>query len=320
MSAQLSAAAAHVDEEYNILNEPLHGIVIPTCLFLVGVTILTYLSQDYRILLTLPILFSFLAFKWVRSFKRKQSLFQNKWTPLELEDQTLISKNTAIYRFNLKTHLESLNIPVGYHVAARCMIDGKEEVRFYNPINPKFDQGHLDIIVKSYPEGTVSKRFASLVPGEFVDFRGPIGLLNYAPNSSKKIGIVVGGSGITPALQLLNEVITTPEDLTQVSLIYCNDTEKDILLKDELDEMDEKYPYLDIHYVVRYPQNPETWTGEVGLITKEIMQKYLPEPSSDNRLLICGPEAMDSLVLRYSRELGWEHNEKTSGDDQVFVF
>ncbi|OXT09702.1 hypothetical protein B9K03_12150, partial [Rothia sp. Olga] len=70
-------------------------------------------------------------------------------------DQTLISKNTAIYRFNLKTHLESLNIPVGYHVAVRCMIDAQEEVRFYNPINPKFDQGHLDIIVKSYAEGKV---------------------------------------------------------------------------------------------------------------------------------------------------------------------
>ena len=315
----MSSATDH-DDAYDILSEPLHGIYIPTALFFVGIMILTYFSKNYKILLCLPIFVGFLAFKWVRSFNRKQSLFKDKWPPLELVDQTLISKNTAIYRFKLKTKLESLNIPAGHHVAARCIIDGKEVIRYYNPINPRYDEGHLDIIVKSYRDGQLSKHFASLTPGEFIEFKGPFGTLNYEPNSSKEIGIIVGGSGITPALQILNEIITTPEDLTKVSLIYCNDTENDILLKDELDEINEKYPYLDVHYIVRYPRNPDVWTGDVGLITKDLMEKYLPKYSSDNRLFICGPDGMKDLVLRYARELGWRKGDENTGDDQVFVF
>lgn len=321
-SSSTTTTTATVDnsDEYDILSEPLHGIYIPTALFFVGVIILTVFSKNYKILLCLPVFVGFLVFKWIRSFNRKQSLFKDRWTALELADQTLISKNTAIYRFNLKTKLESLNIPAGHHVAARCIINGKEVVRYYNPINPKYDEGHLDIIVKSYKDGQLSKHFASLTPGELIEFKGPFGTLNYEPNSSKEIGIVVGGSGITPALQILNEIITTPEDLTKVHLIYCNDTENDILLKDELDEINEKYPHLDVHYIVRYPRNPDTWGGDVGLITKELMEKYLPQYSSDNRLFICGPDGMKESVLRYAKELGWEKNQENTGDDQVFVF
>ena len=130
---------------------------------------------------------------------------------------------------------------------------------------------------------------------------------------------MAGGSGITPVLQILNEVVTVPEDLTKVSLLYANETENDILLKEELDEMAEKYPHLQIHYVVHYPT--DTWTGDVGYITKDQMSEYLPEYSDDNRLLICGPDEMNKLALQYARELGWKVNStKSSGDDQVFVF
>ncbi|CCK71412.1 cytochrome-b5 reductase KNAG_0G03550 [Huiozyma naganishii CBS 8797] len=310
------------DPRENILNEPLHGIVIPSALFIVGVIILTVMSGDYRVLFGLLILFAVVLVRWTSAYSRRRSLFTDRWTALELVDQTLISKNAAIYRFKLKTHLESLDIPAGHHVAVRIPIGGKDEIRFYNPINPKIDQGHLDIIVKSYQDGKVSKYFAGLQPGATVDFKGPIGIMNYAPNSSKEFGMVVAGSGITPALQILNEIVTVPEDLTKVSLIYANDTENDILLKDELDEMAEKYPYFQIHYVVRNPS--EQWTGDTGVVTKEQLEKYLPVATDENRLMICGPEVMKDMVLRHAVALGWKHNvtnaNSSNGDDQVFVF
>ncbi|KAL3233664.1 Uncharacterized protein RNJ44_03704 [Nakaseomyces bracarensis] len=306
-------------EHKNILDEPLHGLYIPAGLFVAGIAIMTYLSGEPKILLALLVLGMLIGVRFFAAFQRRRSLYPDKWTSLELEDQTLISKNTAIYRFKLKTPLETVEIPSGHHVQVRVYIDGKEEIRNYNPISSRYERGHLDLLVKSYKDGRVSKHFASMKPGETVDFRGPVGSLVYKPNTYKNIGMVCGGSGITPALQMLNDIITVPEDLTKLSLIYCNVTENDILLKDELDDMAEKYPHFDVHYIIS--QGSETWDGDVGHISKEYMEKFLPSPSDDSRLLICGPEGFSENVFKYAKELGWKMDfAKSKGDEHVFVF
>ncbi len=52
---------------------------------------------------------------------------------------------------------------------------------------------------------------------------------------------VAGGSGITPMLQVASEVLRNPADKTEVSLIFANQTEKDIILREEIDEMAAKH-------------------------------------------------------------------------------
>ena len=42
---------------------------------------------------------------------------------------------------------------------------------------------------------------------------------------------MAGGSGVTPMLQVAGHILRNPEDKTKVSLIFCNQTEDDILLK-----------------------------------------------------------------------------------------
>lgn len=305
--------------EPNILDEPLHGIYIPTGLFLVGIAITTYLSGSVKILLVLPFLFAFLGYRAYAAYQRKTSIRPDKWTSLELDDQTVVSKNTAIYRFKLKTTFETLDLAPGRHLMVKVPVDGLDEIRFYSPISPSFAEGYFDLMIKSYPDGKVSKYMASLKSGQLVDFKGPVGTLKYETNSSKELAIVAGGSGITPVLQILNQVITTPEDLTKVSLIYANDSENDILLKEELDEMADKYPNFEVHYVVRSPS--ANWSSSVGIVTEEMMRDFLPGPSDNNRLLICGPDGMNKTILTYAKNLGWKvTGQESKGDDQVFVF
>jgi len=55
----------------------------------------------------------------------------------------------------------------------------------------------------------------------------------------KAIGMIAGGTGITPMLQVLHEVLDNPADTTQVSLVFANVTEEDIMLRKELDGLAE---------------------------------------------------------------------------------
>lgn len=302
--------AAVVDPN-DLLKEPLHGIYIPCALVVIGTCIIDYRYLPY----SGGILLAFLAFRIFSAYKRRQTIFSDRWTSLELLDQTIVSKNTAIYRFKLNRETEILDVPVGHHLAVQV----DDQIRYYTPISNKFEEGAFDLLVKSYPDGNISKHFASLTPGKTLKFKGPVGRFNYATNHVKEIGMVAGGSGITPMLQVISEITTTPEDLTRISMIYLNETENDILLKEELDTLNEKYPYFDIHYVLNKPSGD--WKGDVGLITKEMVQKYLPKPSDDSRILICGPPGLKKSMTEITQDLGFkEVSTPSKGDDQVFIF
>lgn len=270
-------------------------------LFFPGVTVITLITY------------------FIQSINLQSSMSPDRWTEFEFYKRTTISKNAAIYRFKLQNPNECLNTPVGYHIAIKVNLNGEEKIRYYTPTSPRNLKGYFDLIVKSYADGSVSKYFKGLKKGDKLEFKGPSGAFHFEENNCTELGLVAGGSGITPVLQVLNEIVSSPEELTKVSLIYANETEDDILLKKELDGMNKKYPQFQVHYILHHPS--KHWKGGVGYITKKQMEDYLPQSADDHRLLICGPVAMNEMVLRYARELGWNNGfQKSKGQEKVFVF
>ena len=67
--------------------------------------------------------------------------------------------------------------------------------------------------------------------GDNVKVKGPFSKLPYTPNMKRHIGMIAGGSGITPMLQVLQQILSNPADTTEVSLVYANHSEDDIILK-----------------------------------------------------------------------------------------
>jgi len=52
-----------------------------------------------------------------------------------------------------------------------------------------------------YPTGVMSKHMGELKVGDTLDIKGPFPKIPYKPNMKKTIGMVAGGTGITPMLQ-----------------------------------------------------------------------------------------------------------------------
>lgn len=156
--------------------------------------------------------------------------------------------------------------------------------------------------------------------GDYIGMRGPKGNFEYKTNMVKAIGMIAGGTGITPMLQIIRRVCNDPNDKTKISLIFANVTEDDILLKEELDQIAKASPEsFKVHYVLERP--PENWTGEVGLVTKEMIKNYCPGPSNDIKLLLCGPLPMVKSLTIATNELGYQKPRAVSKmEDQVYKF
>lgn len=118
--------------------------------------------------------------------------------------------------------------------------------------------------------------------------------MKYVANSKKAIGMLAGGSGITPMIQIIKTIVNNPDDNTQISLVYANSTEEDILLHKELDEIAQKHSNFKVYYVVSKPGM--NWSGYKGRINSEIISETMPKPDPTHLIYISGPSSfMESI-------------------------
>ena len=119
--------------------------------------------------------------------------------------------------------------------------------------------------------------------GDKINMEGPKGLLFYQgdgnfllrkkPIKKTKIGLIAGGTGITPCFQIIQSSSLAKDALSMV-MLYSNKTESDILLNEELDSYSKiNAGHLKIfHTLTRYIEEEESsWTGFKGRITEDII-------------------------------------------------
>ncbi|XP_066109922.1 NADH-cytochrome b5 reductase 2 [Saccopteryx bilineata] len=254
----------------------------------------------------------------MNSRKRPLITLQNPDTkyPLRLIEKQQISHNTRRFRFGLPSPDHVLGLPVGNYVHLLAKIDGLLVVRAYTPVSSDDDQGFVDLIIKiyfknvhpDYPDGgKMTQYLENMKIGDTILFRGPTGRLFYngpgnfsvkAYHTSKpkeklahQLGMIAGGTGITPMLQLIRRITKNPADRTSISLIFANQTEEDILMRKELEEVARTHPgQFNLWYTLDRP--PVGWKYSSGFITADMIKEHLPAPGMSTFILVCGPQPL----------------------------
>ncbi|KAJ3414144.1 hypothetical protein HDV05_007006 [Chytridiales sp. JEL 0842] len=216
-----------------------------------------------------------------------------------LKDVIPLTKDTSLFRFGAAvqdpkntspTNPPSTNMTVTAPSHIIVKDDSCQIARAYTPIT--YGNDHFDLVVKKYPDGSVSQLIHGLAVGERLPIRGPLKTFDYQPNMVKHLGMIAGGTGITPMYQLLKQILRDPNDSTSVSLVLGSQTDNDILLKQELDLLAKANPSrLKVKYVVQQA-DAKKWPGEIGLISDKSLKNFIPSPDSDSLILVCGPERM----------------------------
>ncbi|MCJ1358646.1 MAG: NADH-cytochrome b5 reductase [Icmadophila ericetorum] len=299
----------------------INGVYIPSGLLLVGVAICKIEWLPYAALVALLLG----SYKFYQNRVRKV-LNPEAFQEFELTEKVIISHNVAIYRFGLPSKTSILGLPIGQHISVAATIEGqpKEIVRSYTPITSDEDYGYFELLVKSYPTGNISKYMATMKIGQTLKVKGPKGAMVYSPGIVRHFGMIAGGTGITPMLQIVKAIIrgrprNGGTDTTEVDLLFANVNSEDILLKEDLDSLAEEDKSFRVHYVLNNP--PEKWDGGVGFVTADMIKAKLPTPAKDIKILICGPPPMVSAMKKATESLGYDKARPVSKlEDQVFCF
>jgi len=296
------------------------GVYIPSVLLIVGVAIIKREFIPYAVAFA-ALVGGYKIFTSGPPSSRKV-LKPDTFQEFPVVDIKKTSHNVSIYRFGLPRPTDIIGLPIGQHMSLAATPKGadKEVVRSYTPITSDEDKGFFELLIKSYPQGNISAHMATLKIGDTMKVRGPKGAMVYTPNMCKRIGMIAGGTGITPMLQIIRAINRgRPQDTTKIDLIFANVNPDDILLKDQLDALDKEDPNFSVYYVLNNP--PEGWTGGVGFVTADMIKERLPPPGPDMKILICGPPPMVSALKKATESIGYQKARPVSKlEDQVFCF
>ncbi|CEP00805.1 NADH-cytochrome b5 reductase [Plasmodiophora brassicae] len=223
-------------------------------------------------------------------------LTPSEFTPFSLAEIVPVNHNTKIYRFKLPDQV-SLGLPVASCVLVRGKIGDELVTRPYTPITSNRVKGHFDLMIKSYPAGKLSAHFATLKPGQTLEFQGPFKKVEYVPKKKKCIAMIAGGTGITPMLQVIEESLNHPNDTTKFLLIFANVTEGDILLRERLEGFARSAPgRLEIRYVLEKTEGLSKVKASKGYVTADLLKSLLPAPAPDMSIFVCGPPPMMKAI------------------------
>lgn len=253
--------------------------------------------------------------------KEKTAMDPNEFQPFKLIEKESLSHDTRRFTFALQTPTTRLGLPIGQHISLKFVDkDGKGVQRSYTPTTGDETLGKVTFVIKVYKAGVhpkfpgggkMSQHLDSLKIGDTIDMKGPKGHLTYLGSgkftvkqmrkpleerNAKHFGMIAGGTGITPMLQVLHAIFRdakTKDSTTTASLLFANQTEEDILVREELEALARDFPdRFKLHYTLDRP--PAGWTGSTGFINKEMIEKNVLKDcsSAGTQVLMCGPPPM----------------------------
>lgn len=160
--------------------------------------------------------------------------------------------------------------------------------------------GTYSIVVKRMKGGFASDYILdNWKKGTKLMISAPSGAFCYEPlRDSENVVAVAGGSGIAPFVSLAKAVADGTEDCS-LTLLYGSRTEKEILLKDELDAV---AACCDKIKIVNVLSDEQKDGYENGFITADIIKKYAP--GDDYSVFVCGSQGMYDFISGEFEKLG----------------
>ncbi|MFO7598979.1 MAG: FAD-binding oxidoreductase [Candidatus Desulfacyla sp.] len=190
----------------------------------------------------------------------------------------------------------------GQYIALFLEVGGVRTSRPYSISSPPNQTGYYDITVRRVQAGRVSNYLLDEVRrGDALESSGPSGHFYFNPVFHDRTMVcLAGGSGITPFMSMIREVVECGLDRT-LYLFYGNKTLDEAIFHDELRGLSERFE--NIVYVPVIEEPPAGYEGARGLMTGELIGETIGEPAGKT-FYLCGPQGMYDFCVPGLEGLG----------------
>jgi ring-1,2-phenylacetyl-CoA epoxidase subunit PaaE len=226
--------------------------------------------------------------------------------------------DTVTLEFDITPELAPLfQYKQGQYITVRHEADGHELRRSYSMSSSPVEN-RLAVTVKKVSGGKVSTWLHDTVKeGDTIDVAAPQGRFynDLNPDKRRTYYLFGAGSGITPLMSIIRTVLES-EPMSAIFLLYGSRNEEQIIFRDALDQIAERYNgQLHVEHVLSQPKkepgssgifgmfkkSTTNWKGKTGRIDGRMATYFLDEnmphgPEGDCLYFICGPGGMAEAV------------------------
>ncbi len=188
---------------------------------------------------------------------------------------------------------ETFRYRPGQFCTFRVHIDGDEQLRSYSMSSAPATDRDLTVTVKRVAGGLVSNWFLdNLSEGDTIELTKPAGVFCPQESAQPVLGFC-GGSGITPVMSIVKEVLATTQ--RPIRLLYANRDRNSVIFDAAITALGAAHP--DRLEVQRH------FDADEGFLTQEAIARFV-NSDLEADLYICGPGPFMDLVESALQSLG----------------
>ena len=187
----------------------------------------------------------------------------------------------------------------GQYIGLQVWVDGTEQRRNYS-LSAAPNSHYYRISVKREAEGAVSRYLHDqLSPGQTINLFPPTGELVLQPGNGP-VALLSAGVGITPTLPIMQQALSAGRDVVFIHYARHRGVEA---FRDELDQLQSKYPAQLQRYRVLEQHEEEDQADDTGRIYVEQLQRWLPDHEGLQAYFI-GPAPFMKVARQLLKETG----------------
>jgi len=216
--------------------------------------------------------------------------------------ETIRSEARDVTSFVLRPNRNWGGFRPGQHVRLTVEIDGVRHARTYSPSNAPAADGTVTLTVKRHPGGRVSGYLHEhLAVGDIVELSQAFGDFVLPDPVPAKLLMIAGGSGITPLMAMLRDLLARRIDTDVVFAHYAH-THRDLIFAGELVDLGERHQNLQVHFGVT---GTSALPGELsGRFSGHHLDRIAPD-AAERCTLVCGPGGLLETANALWRERGY---------------